>query len=408
MANDFLKIFSDGWERFKSAVHSYNKTHYNKQVEAVLRCGDPVFGFSQYFCLNCGKDSRIVAHSCKSKFCLRCGRVDGENFAQSIASKLYEDVDYRHLVLTIPAQFRTVFYKNRFTGDLYSAFISMGWEFVKSFMKVVAGVDLECGCIIVLHTVGRKSDYKPHLHIMLMSGGINPEGQWISLKRFDFSTLNRTWKETLLAGMRKWDESGEFEAVFQEVESKYKGFYAHIDVNPAPKKRRNLIRYLSKYLCRPQISLKRLLKYSSKSSEVVYKYNSHSTGKSEVERTSVINFIGRMVQQILPPRFKRIRYYGLQSPSNRSRLTAKVCEAVGRLILLPEIERRSEVPARSSYKDLIELWWGEDPFRCKECGHQMELSRIWKFGKGWIFNIFDILFGHDIGPPGNLPDLCYD
>ncbi len=83
MANDFLKIFSKGWERFKSAVPSYDKPHYNKQVEAVLRCGDPVFGFSQYLCLNCGKDSRIVAHSCKSKFCLRCGRVDGENFAQS-------------------------------------------------------------------------------------------------------------------------------------------------------------------------------------------------------------------------------------------------------------------------------------------------------------------------------------
>ncbi len=157
----------------------------------------------------------------------------------------------------------------------------MGWEFVKSFMKEVAGVGLEFGCIIVLHTVGRKSDFKPHLHIILMSGGISPDENWISLKRVDFSILNRTWKETLLAGMREWDDQGDFEAFFGETESRYKGFCAHIDVNPAPKKRRNLIRYLSKYLCRPQISLKRLLQYSSKSSEVVYKYNSHSTGKSE-------------------------------------------------------------------------------------------------------------------------------
>lgn len=133
---------------------------------------------------------------------------------------------------------------------------------------------------------------------------------------------------------------------------------------------------------------------------------SHNSGKCEVERTSVIKFIGRMVQQILPPRFKRIRYYGLQSPSNRSGLTAKVCEAVGRLVLLPEIERRSAVPARSCYKDLIELWWGENPLRCKECGHQMELARMWMFGKGWVYNIFDLLFGYDLGPPGNLPDYC--
>ena len=149
--------------------------------------------------------------------------------------------------------------------------------------------------------------------------------------------MNRIWKETLLAGIRNWDESGDFEAIFREVESRYRGFYTHIDVNPAPKKRRNLIRYLSKYLCRPQISLNRLLQYSSKKDEVVYKYNSHSSGKSEIERTNIINFTGPMVQQILPPRFKRIRYYGLQSPSDRSGLTAKVCEAVGRLVLLREI-----------------------------------------------------------------------
>ena len=125
-------------------------------------------------CMHCGKDSKVVAHSCKSKFCLRCGRVDGENFAQSIAARLYEDVDYRHVVLTIPAQFRSIFYKNRFERDLYGAFMIMGWQFVQRFMLKVAGVALECGCFIVLHTVGRKSDYKPHLHIMLMSGGINP------------------------------------------------------------------------------------------------------------------------------------------------------------------------------------------------------------------------------------------
>lgn len=182
MANDFLKIFSDSWGKFKSAVPSYDRPHCNKQVEAVLRCGDPVFGCSQFLCLNCGKGSRVVAHSCKSKFCLRCGRVDGENFAQSIATKLYEDVDYRHVVLKIPAQFIKIFYKNRFTGDLCSALIALGWEFVRSFMKEVAEVGLECGCIIVIHTVGRKSDYKPHLHIMLMSGGINPEGQWFFFK----------------------------------------------------------------------------------------------------------------------------------------------------------------------------------------------------------------------------------
>lgn len=407
MVNNFLKIFSEGWENFKRSFPSYDNAHCNKQVSAILKCGNPEFGFSQYMCLSCGKSSKVVAHSCKSKFCLRCGRVDGENFAESIAGKLYEDVDYRHLVLTIPSQFRSIFYRNRFRGDLYSSFIGMGWSFVKAFIAKVAGEALECGCLIVLHTVGRKSDFKPHLHVMLMSGGINSAGKWVSLEDFDYSILNRTWKSILLVGMREWDEFGEFDTIFDDVESRYKGFYAHIDSNPAPKKRRNLIRYLSKYLCRPQISLKRLLHYNSKSDEVVYRYSSHSSGKDEIERTDVKTFIGRMVQQILPPRFKRIRYYGLQFPSNRSRLTAKVCEAVGRLVLLPEVERRSKVAARLDYKSLIEIWWGVDPFRCSHCGSRMELARMWQFGKGWVYSIFDQLFGYDLGPPGYLPDFCY-
>lgn len=134
-------------------------------------------------------------------------------------------------------------------------------------------------------------------------------------------------------------------------------------MNPAPKKSRHLIGYLSKYLCRLQISLKRLLKCNSRQDKVGYKYNSHSSAKSEIDFISVINLTCRMIHQILPPKFKQIRYYGLQSPSNRNRLTAKVCMAVGRLILLLQIERRSIVTPRSTCKSLIELWWGENPLR---------------------------------------------
>ena len=403
VTNKFIKIFSDYWEKFKAQVPSYNNSHVNKQIESMMNCANPEFGYSQYMCLGCGEDSKVVAHSCKSRFCLRCGRVCGENFAISIASKLHKDVNYRHLVLTIPMQFRNFFYKNRFTPDLYNVFMKLGYEFLKEVLKKVVGVEIECGCLVVLHTVGRKCDFKPHLHVMLMSGGIKPAGNWIELRGFKFSILTRTWKRVLLEGLRAWDEEGMYEDIFLEVEEKYKGFYCKLDSNPAPKKQGNLIRYLSKYLCRPQISLKRILNYNATTGEVVYKYHSHDTGKPEVEKTDVITFIGRMVQQILPKDFKRIRYYGLQSPSNRSRLTAKVCRALGKLELMEEVERRAQAPAKASYGELVKIWWDENPFKCKCCGAAMQLVRIWKRGKGWVYSIFEKLFGKDIGPPGVLP-----
>ncbi|MCI5127246.1 MAG: hypothetical protein D3907_01825 [Candidatus Electrothrix sp. AUS3] len=403
-SNIFLYVFARFWGIFKLKTPSFDTEHVNKQIESILRCGDPKFGFSQYMCLHCVQDGKVVAHSCKSKFCLRCGRVEGENFAASIANKLHQDVDYRHMTLTIPSQYRNIFYENRYDPDFWNNFFQLGWEFVKEMMREITGLDLECGCLIVLHTVGRKCDYKPHLHVMLMSGGITPDGNWLSLGYFDYSILCRLWKKVLLAGMRKWDKEGKHEDVFRETE-KYVGFYTNLDSNPAPRKRRALIRYLSKYLCRPQISLKRILGFSEKTKEIVYKYQSHETGKVELERCGVLTFVERMAQQILPYRFKRIRYYGLQAPSNRSRLTAKVCKALGKLELHEEVDRRSVAPMRLSYQELLQIWWNENPFVCRNCGHLMEVVRIWKDGKGWVYNIFERIFGADIGPPGVLPDF---
>lgn len=178
------------------------------------------------------------------------------------------------------------------------------------------------------------------------------------LKSFDYSILNRTWKQTLPTGMREWDGCDDFEEEFEDVESRYIVFYAHIYSNPARKERRDLIRFLSKYLCRHQISLKLLLCYNPRDNEVVYSYCSHSSGKNEVEGVGVNKFIGRMVQQILLPRFKRIRYYDPQFPSNRNRLTARMYEAIGCLSLLTEVEMRSKVSARLSYTSFKEIGWG--------------------------------------------------
>jgi hypothetical protein len=404
-ANIFLYVFARFWGIFKLKTPSFDTGHVNKQIESILRCGDPKFGFSQYMCLHCGQDSKVVAHSCKSKFCLRCGRVGSENFAESIANKLHQDVDYRHITLTIPSQFRNIFYEHRYDPEFWNCFIKLGWKFINEMMRKITGLDLECGCLIVLHTVGRKCDYKPHLHLMLMSGGITPDGNWLSLGYFDFSMLSRLWKKILLEGMREWDTEGRFEGVFCKTEALYKGFYTRIDTKPAPKKRKALIRYLSKYLCRPQISLKRIISFTEKTREIIYKYKSHETGKMEIERCDVLTFIGRMAQQILPYRFKRIRYYGLQAPSNRSRLTAKVCKALGKLEIYEEVARRSEPPKCLSYQELFQIWWDKNPFICRNCGHEMEVVRIWKDGKGWVYNLFEKIYKQDIGPPGLLPEF---
>jgi len=106
----FLKIFLDFWSLFKSLYPSYDTDYYDEVVTKTLNCSNPKFGFMQFLCLCCGKDSRVIAHSCKSKLCLRCGRVKGEKFSHKIKNQLHPEISYRHLTFTIPEQVRIIFY----------------------------------------------------------------------------------------------------------------------------------------------------------------------------------------------------------------------------------------------------------------------------------------------------------
>ena len=70
--NKFLEIFKDNWSKFKEKFPSCNTPHNDRQVDSVLKCGDPSFGLMQIMCMKCGLDDKVIAHSCKSKFCIRC------------------------------------------------------------------------------------------------------------------------------------------------------------------------------------------------------------------------------------------------------------------------------------------------------------------------------------------------
>jgi len=404
--NKFLEIFQDNWSKFKNKYPSCDTHHNNRQVDAVMKCGDPNFGLIQIMCLKCGQDDKVIAHSCKSKFCIKCGRVDGENFSKSIAARLHQEVDYRHLVLTIPEQFRNLFYWDRFNGDLYNILIKAAWKFVESLMRELFGEEAQTGCLAVLHTVGRKCDFKPHIHVMMMAGAIY-KNKWKCLPKFDYTILSKLWKKILLQSMREWDIEEKYTDLFDFLDKKYKGFVAHIDPKVAPKGKRQLVRYLSKYLCRPQITLKRILSYSKTRNEVIYRYQSHLSGKAEKEVVTPLEFIGRMIQQILPKGFRRIRSFGLQASSNIARLTRIVADSMGMLPLTPEVLRRDKAVSKMSYREFVAEVWKKDPFECSFCGNIMEVVRIWKPRKGFIFSLFRNLFGIDVGPPGNLPDFCF-
>ena len=98
----FKLIFRDNWSDFVTKHDRYDSEYYHAVVQKMLDCGDPdKMGYAQYRCLNCGA-TKQVAFSCKSSFCLSCGKVYAEHWVDFISRRMFPGMVYRHIVLTVP------------------------------------------------------------------------------------------------------------------------------------------------------------------------------------------------------------------------------------------------------------------------------------------------------------------
>ena len=168
--NIFQQIFADHWDGFTRAHPRYQTSYYDDLVAKMLACGNPEkMGYLEYRCLHCGQGKHLVAMSCKSALCLRCAKVSVDNWVSQVSKALHEGVIYRHIILTVPAMFRTTFYHN--AAVLLSALMRCGAQCLDDFYSEVRGKALRGGSITVLHTHGRNGQYHPHLHLIATSGG---------------------------------------------------------------------------------------------------------------------------------------------------------------------------------------------------------------------------------------------
>jgi Transposase zinc-binding domain len=157
----FKQIFAEHWEAFQHAHPRYRTSYYEGLVAKMLACGNPEqMGYVEYRCLQCGQGTHRVAMSCKSSLCLRCAKVSVDNWVSQVSKMLHEGVIYRHIILTVPAMFRTTFYQN--AAVLLSAFMRCGVQCLDDFYSDVRGKALKGGSITVLHTHGRHGQYHQH------------------------------------------------------------------------------------------------------------------------------------------------------------------------------------------------------------------------------------------------------
>ncbi|MFW5928505.1 MAG: IS91 family transposase [Thermoplasmatota archaeon] len=378
----FKQIFRGHFERFQQKKSGYDTDYYTEVIEKMLNCAEKENGYAKYMCMECGEE-KIVPFTCKSSFCLSCARIRLEEWLSKIEDTLFDEVEYRHVVLTVPEALRVYFYRE---PEKLDCLIKSGMEMLKDLMEQVHGGTIEFGYIVVLQTAGRSGTYNPHLHIMMTAGGLDDQDNWHDIEYIPFSLLHKKWQYYLFE-MMKVEFSDKVKFLIDKLYRKYpRGIVAHIKMDKVPK-REKLAKYLIKYVGSPPIALSRIINYDGK--KVKYWYRDHRTNKREVAEVSVLIFIGRMVQHILPKGFKKVRYYGLHATCKAKKVAKKlkvIFINIGRKVIKSLFAKEKKEEKKRSYRDRIMEMTGEDPFRCPNCGSEMILWKIWVPGYGIIYS----------------------
>lgn len=223
----------------------------------------------------------------------------------------------------------------------------------------------------------------------MTGGGLDKKEKWQELGYIPYTILHKKWQYYLLEMVKEvLGDKEEVEQLIDELWQRYpKGLVAHLKEKAVPKVE-GLARYVAKYVVSPPIALSRIINYDREQGVVKYWYQDHQRGRQEVE-VSREQFIGRMVQHILPKGFKRVRYYGLQAICKLKKVGEILKQAIKRVVqgVFDWFDKEAELAeVKLSYRERMKRAYGKDPLLCERCGAEMWLWQVWHPDYGLIYD----------------------
>ena len=355
--NILQKIFTDHYEEIKYTMHTRPVVMDN--IDRMINCGDPSFGGAMYACPDCGH-LKFVPFRCKSRFCPTCGVKYAQERSTSMSFKLIK-CTHRHCVFTIDEQLRPFFLKDR--SLLNCLFRAVRSVMLRLFYKLNKSRNFVPGFICVLHTFGRPLEWNPHIHCLISQGAFSDDGFWRTVRYFNFTYLRKSFQTALLNEM-ELIIGPSFKTVKSAVYKKcINGFYVY--AKPNLSNTNTVIKYISRYLGRPAIALKRIDSYDGH--YVTFHYNKHEDNSFVKKTIPVLDFIKLLIQHIPDWNFKMTRYYGLYA-RNRT-LDSSLIKSINK-------SKHKLFRSFTKWRYNILLSFGYNPLCCPVCGSNMLLAEI--------------------------------
>jgi hypothetical protein len=331
-------IFRVAGPAYRAAHVGHLSLHHLKVMSAIEHCRTAALGGHVEACEDCGH-WRIAYNSCRNRHCPKCQGAAARTWLAEREADLLP-VGYFHVVFTLPAEVADIALHNK--AVVYDLLFRAASETMLGIAADPRHLGARIGMTAVLHTWGSALTHHPHIHMIVPGGGISPDGQrWISSRPaflLPVRVLGKLFRRlflTRLIALRDANKLGFFGGAAALADRR--AFLRHLA--PVRHKRwvvyakppfagpEAVLAYLSRYTHRVAISNRRLLALDE--TGVTFRYKDYRRDGAERQRVMTLGsfeFIRRFLLHLLPPRFHRIRHYGLLAGSARKTALARARE----------------------------------------------------------------------------------
>jgi hypothetical protein len=211
----------------------------------------------------------------------------------------------------LPAELRALARSHQQT--IYNLLFRASAAALQSLAQDPRFVGARLGMVGALHTWTRQLLYHPHVHYLVTGGGLTADGHWRTARK-DFLVPVKALSVIFRAQFRdQLKKTALFTAVAPPVWRRDWVVHSEAVGSGEP-----AFKYLAPYIFRVAISNNRLRQLHD--GQVTFSYKESATDQLKSATVSAEEFIRRFLQHVLPPRFIKVRYYGLLSPAHRQLL----------------------------------------------------------------------------------------
>lgn len=373
---DVIGRYGEAYQR----VHGLSPAQ-RRAIGDISRCRTAALGGHREWCNSCGFE-RFLYHSCRNRHCPKC---QTRASAEWVAARRQEllPVPYFHNVFTLPHELNPLIgWCERNQRALLKLLFDAAAQTLLEFGRCELGGTI--GLTLVLHTWDQQLRPHYHVHALIPSGALSPDGtRWIAgggKFLFPVHALSKVFRAKYLDGLQALLDEDRLDlpphlaslcAPLQRrrfLETLRSEPWVVYSQRPFAGPRK-LLDYLGRYTHRVAISNHRLL--SCENGQVRFTYRDRRDG--DRRKTAVLpaeDFIGRFLKHVLPKRFPRIRHYGLLANRDKQQRIARCRELLG------ACKEPGRAPETSSLAEWLSSHLGIDPDRCPCCAEPLQRETL--------------------------------